>query len=244
MIQALPSLFVIARHGESELNLLKGNGWAMPKDSSASSEDELATIRRLKNLSNAHAELTELGVDQAKKTGEGLRSNFGIFDLVIHTGYTRSKATAEHILMSYPEGERTYTQFIEERRFREREAGPTQYMTEDEAAQAFPWQQTAFRREGPFYFRPPFGESLSDLCDGRVRAGFQDLCVSAAGKRVLLIGHGRSNFCLRACIDRLTTEQIQARLKEKGKKNCNVTVYVPDAEQQSRVLKEKDLIFW
>ncbi len=240
-----PELLVIARHGQSELNLLKGRGWAMPEESSAQSEEEVQVIRRLKKTPNHKVQLTPFGVQQARATGIGLRDRFGTFDAVIHTGHVRSTDTLKHILTAYTDQELLEMQILEDQRFRERESGPTQYMTKEEVDRAFPWQQNYYQVEGPYNFRPPSGESLADLCNGRVLFGFYDLCHRFAGKRVLIVGHGRSTFfCLPACIENLTVAESESWLQQKEVDNCSVMAYVPNIGKNALVLQECDLIFW
>ena len=57
---------------------------------------------------------------------------------------------------------------------RERDGGHTYDMTDAEASTAFPWLQDYWATFGPFFSRPPGGESLAQVCE-RVYAFLQKL---------------------------------------------------------------------
>jgi hypothetical protein len=61
-------------------------------------------------------------------------------------------------------------------------------MTDAEASAAFPWLQDYWSTFGPFFARPPGGESLAQVCE-RVYAFLQKVARTMAGKRVLVVSH-------------------------------------------------------
>ena len=78
---------------------------------------------------------------------------------------------------------------------RERDAGHAYDMTDAEAQAAFPWLQEDWTTFGPFFARPPGGETLADVIE-RVYAFLQKLTRTMAGKRVLVVTHGGTILAL------------------------------------------------
>src|SRR5262249_12315217 len=119
-----PSLLVLVRHGQSARNVAKKGNVFFVDDEARQS---------VRGTPDHKTPLTEDGQRQAERTGEALRARFGVFDYVYHSGYARTRETAEGILRAYPEGERRPIQVRSSPFIRERDSGYAYDMTTAEA---------------------------------------------------------------------------------------------------------------
>jgi broad specificity phosphatase PhoE len=103
---------------------------------------------------------------------------------------------------------------------RERDPGYAFNMTRDEADAAFPWLQDYWRTGGPFYARPPGGESLADVA-ARMQLFFEGAERELAGRRVLLVTHAGVMRILRFLFEGWTTDEFMARAKEEAAENAS-----------------------
>jgi broad specificity phosphatase PhoE len=71
---------------------------------------------------------------------------------------------------------------------------------------AFPWLQDYWGTFGPFFARPPGGESLAQVCEC-VYAFHQKLARTMAGRRVLVVTHGGTLWCFRYVLEGWTYEE-------------------------------------
>jgi broad specificity phosphatase PhoE len=124
---------------------------------------------------------------------------------------------------------------------RERDQGHAYNMTDAEAAAAFPWLQDYWATFGPFFARPPGGESLAQVCE-RVYTFLQKLARTMEGKRVLLVTHGGTIWCARYVLERWTYEEAERRFQTEHIRNCSVTWY----ELEGGRLQPRDTgaVFW
>jgi broad specificity phosphatase PhoE len=136
----------VCRHAESARNLAK-------KGSRYFLDDE--SRKAVQGVADHHVQITDEGRRQAVLTGRALRSEFGVFNYVYHSGYRRTQETAEHLLAAYTEEERKSMQLRHHLFLRERDAGWTYDMTTIEAEAAFPWLQGYWDTFGRFFARPP-----------------------------------------------------------------------------------------
>lgn len=212
---ARPALLVLVRHGQSARNVAK-------KRNTFFLDDEAR--RAVRGIPDWRIPLTDEGRRQAAMTGQGLRQRYGSFDYVYHSGYARTHETTERILAAWPPGERAAMQVRVNPFIRERDAGYAYDMTTDEAEQAFPWLQEHWRTFGPWFGRPPGGESLSDVA-GRVYLFLNMLFRDRAGQRVLAVTHGGTLRCFRFLLERWTFEDIAREWDTYRTPNCCVTTY-------------------
>lgn len=198
-MQEHPILLVVARHAESTRNVAKA-GQVFFRDPEAR--------RGLENEADHHAGLTDAGRDQARDLGKRLAAEFGTFDLVYHSGYRRARETVELALEAMAQSQ---PPVVRENIFlRERDAGYTFNMTTTEAEAAFPWLQEYWRIVGPFYARPPGGESLADVA-GRVQLFLESCERELAEKRVLLVTHAGVVRMVRFLLEGWTVDEAPAR---------------------------------
>jgi probable phosphoglycerate mutase len=114
-------------------------------------------------------------------------------------------------------------------RVREKEFGVLDRLTREGIALKFPDQAELRARLGKFYYRPPGGESWTDVIL-RLRSLCDTLSLhyAAPGSRVLIVAHQVIVLCLRYLIDELDEKQILAIDAEGDIANCGVTEYVLD----------------
>lgn len=212
-MRGVPSLLVVVRHAESTRNVAKA-GQVFFADADAR--------RGLEAEADHHAGLTEVGSEQAKALGARLAAEFGAFDLVYHSGFRRTSETADIVLEAM---EQSPAPVVRESIFlRERDAGYAFNMTKDEADAAFPWLQEYWRTVGPFYARPPGGESLADVA-ARVQLFFESNERELAGKHVLLVAHAGTVRMIRFLLEGWTVEEAPARWREEPIENASFVAY-------------------
>lgn len=210
-----PRLLVIVRHAESERNAAK-RGMVFFENSEAA-----APFRGKPDRDTA---LTESGRNAARALGHRLRDEFGQFDLVIDSGYLRTRLTADLLLEAWDEDERTAIERRTNDLLRERDAGDAENMTAAEASAAFPWLQEYWQETGRYLARPPGGESLADLAD-RARGFLDQEWSNMAGRRVLLVTHVGTGQMLRMCLEGWPPDAVEERLTSSPIRNCGVVAY-------------------
>jgi len=229
-----PSLLVLVRHGQSQRNVVKKRNHFYLDDESR---------RSVKGIPDHLIPLTEEGCRQAAVTGQALRETFGTFDHVFHSGYTRTIETTEHLLAAYSSEERARTIVRHHLFIRERDGGHTYDMTDAEVSATFPWLQDYWSTFGPFFARPPGGESLAQVCE-RVYAFLQKVARTMAGKRVLIVSHGGTMWCLRYVLEGWTYEEANRRFNTEPMPNCAVTSYRFDETARRLQLGDAGRVFW
>ncbi|MFI6327325.1 histidine phosphatase family protein [Micromonospora chersina] len=202
----------IVRHGESTANV-------------AATAAE-ASGAELIDLSHRDADvpLSPTGEEQARATGrwlaglpEGRRP-----DVAVVSPYLRAVRTAELALAG------TGVPASRDERLRDRELGILDGLTGHGVRQRYPDEAARRARLGKFYYRPPGGESWTDVAL-RLRALLGDLRRDHAGGRVLLFGHDALVFLLRYLVEGLTEAELMALTREHVIANCSVTAWSADA---------------
>jgi 2,3-bisphosphoglycerate-dependent phosphoglycerate mutase len=229
-----PSLLVLIRHGESERNIAKkGNTYFSDEESRKS----------IRGIPDHMIGLTQNGKEQALQTGLELRSRFGAFDYVYHSGYLRTIETAEGILKAYTEDEKRQLKVRQNLFIRERDPGYAYDMTTAEAEEAFPWLQDYWKTFGGFFANPPGGESLAQVCE-RVYLFLNMLFRDRAGKRIMVVTHGGTIRAFRFLLERWDYDEATDRFHTDLLSNCSVTVYEYEKLERRLVLKEYNQIYW
>ncbi len=228
------ALLVLVRHAESERNLLKGNQTFFADDQSR---------RDLRGIADPAVELTLEGRRQAVETGRALRAQFGSFDCVYHSGYRRTRETAELLLGAWAPEERRAIALQHDLFIRERDAGYAFEMTAEESERAFPWLAAYWRTAGSFFGQPPGGESLARVCE-RVHLFLDMIYRQRAGQRVLVVSHAATLGAFRFILERWTYEEATARLPADLSPNCGVTTYAFDPTRRCLALQRLNEVFW
>jgi broad specificity phosphatase PhoE len=227
-----PALLVLVRHGESARNVAKKSNRYFLDDESR---------KALQGIADWDVPLTSVGQRQAVATGQMLRARFGTFDYVYHSGYKRTADTAMGLLSAYTDDERAAMKVRAHPFIRERDAGHTYDMTTAEAEAWFPWLQEYWDTNGPWFARPPGGESLADVAQ-RAYLFLNMLFRDRAGQRVLVATHGGTLRAFRSLLERWPVEDIPALLKDCKTPNCGVTVYRLDPAAGRLRLEDLNLI--
>lgn len=228
-----PTLLVVVRHAESIRNQIK-------KDTVYFADD--AARRVVRGTPDHEVALTPAGHEQARQTGRAIRERFGLFDCVYTSGYTRTEETAQGLLEAYTDEERARIKVERSFYIRERDPGYAYDMTEAEARAAFPWLAEYWQTFGPFFSRPPGGESLADVA-ARVDTFLTMLSREHDGQRVLLVVHGGTIRCLRLLLERWPYEKVSELFAEEPPKNCGVTTYERSATGELRLV-EYNRVYW
>ncbi|WP_344440978.1 histidine phosphatase family protein [Kitasatospora nipponensis] len=106
-------------------------------------------------------------------------------------------------------------------RLRDRELGILEMLTAAAIEKRHPEEAARRRKMGELYYRPPGGESWSDVAL-RVRDCLRDLCAEEAGRPVLLVAHDTVVLMLRYVLERLTEERLVAF---EPVRNCSASVW-------------------
>jgi broad specificity phosphatase PhoE len=228
-----PRLLVLVRHGESARNVVKKHNRFFLDDESR---------KAVQGIPDWQVPLTEAGRRQAALTGEGLRERFGTFDYVYHSGYRRAEETAQGIFTAYSEDQRRSMKMRMNPFIRERDNGYTYDMTTAEAESAFPWLQEYWETFGPWFSRPPGGESLADVA-GRTSVFLNMVFRSHAGERILVVTHGGTLRAFRFLLERWTFEHAAAVLNAYHTPNCCITAYRFDSGSGRVELEDLNTVY-
>jgi broad specificity phosphatase PhoE len=106
-------------------------------------------------------------------------------------------------------------------RLRDRELGVLEMLTTAAIDKHHPEEAARRRRMGELYYRPPGGESWSDVAL-RVRDCLRDVCAEEADHPVLLVAHDNVVLMLRYVLDRLGEQELLT-LDAVG--NCSASVW-------------------
>ena len=210
-----PLEIVLVRHAESIRNQVK-------KDESFFA-DEYAR-NKVRGISDEEVELTEAGKSQARITGHVLKQRYGIFDYIYHSGYKRTKQTADEMLKNYSESEKDRMKVRMSSFIRERDPGYAYDMTEEEAKKYFPWMSEYWATFGGYFAVPPGGESLAQVTE-RIYLFMDTLFRDRAGQKVLIVTHAGAIRSFRFLLERWSYEQALKFSSEQKPLNCGVTIY-------------------
>ncbi|GAA3946326.1 histidine phosphatase family protein [Actinoplanes auranticolor] len=193
---------ILIRHGQSAANV------AFP----------LANQRGLleSGLSgrDTDVELTELGVEQARAVGRWLATPApgGLPEVVITSPYLRARETwriaAETSGLSLP-APGTDDRLVD------RLTGELELLTDAAIRQRFPDEPARFEQAGEYAYRPPGGETFSDIAD-RLTSFLDDLNGKQAGRRVVVVAHDSVVLMMRFVIEGLELAALPGIVAEHG----------------------------
>ena len=230
---------VLVRHGQSLRNIAESKG-PFFKDN--------RERERYGNCSDCLIPLTKLGMRQAKRAGRGLKQELLVFDYVIHSGYQRTRQTAEEILRAFTKRELGEMKVLEDLLIRERDCGYLINFTEAEVKETFPWWRDYWFNNDPFLATPLGGESMAKMCEGRLMEFFRRLegrCAASYRdrKNVLLVSHGRTILGIRYLLEGWSHERMNQAIKNENPPNCSATWYSYDHSGKAE-LKFENKIFY
>jgi len=174
-------LLVLARHGQSEWNLLNlFTGWKDPG-------------------------LTELGVEEARTAGRRLKALGLSFDVAFTSALTRAQATNDLILAELGQPD---LPTLRDEALNERDYGDLSGLNKDDAQARWGEEQVHLWRRS-YDVRPPGGESLKDTVARVLPYYMREILPRVMrGERVLVSAHGNSLRALIMVLDGLTPETV------------------------------------
>ncbi len=208
-----PTQLVLVRHGESRGNVA---------DRTAR---EAGALRLDLDLRDADMPLSDLGKQQAEALGRHIAS-LGPQDRpsrVFSSPYERAAATARIATAAADSG------VVEpDERLRERELGAFDGMTGTGIRQLHPEEAERRRWLGKFYYRPPGGESWTDVVQ-RVRQFLLNLSLDPGpSDRVWVFTHQAVILAFRVALEGLTEREILDIDGAQPLANCSMTRYRVD----------------
>jgi broad specificity phosphatase PhoE len=198
---------IAVRHGESTANA----AFALVPPGDVSGPD-------------ADIPLTPLGERQSGALGETL----SIWppdrrpEVVLCSPFLRARRTYDIAVKAAHERGVTLPATLIDDRLADRDMGELELMPWSAIAGAHPVEPDRLNSEGIYYYRPPAGESLSDVTD-RVLSLLGDVNRRYDGQRVLIMAHDAIVAVLHYLIDRPNLADFAAHLGENPAANASIT---------------------
>jgi broad specificity phosphatase PhoE len=221
-----PAELVLIRHAESAGNVARELALA----SGAATIDIGAR--------DCDVPLSPLGERQAAALGRWWSDHVLPYDALLCSPYVRARQTADIALRAA--GWDGIPVLVDER-LREKEFGAFDRLTATGILQRYPEQVELRRVLGKFYYRPPGGESWTDVIL-RVRSAFETVVREHAGKRIAVISHQVVVLCSRYVIERLTEDEILAIDRQGDVANCSETTYRLDPAADRLALQAYNVV--
>ena len=222
-----PREIVIVRHAESAGNVARDRALL-----DGAAEIAIAQAR------DCEVPLSDLGERQAAALGHWAARNIAALDVVISSPYVRARETAQLALAAA--GWESVPVEIDER-LREKEFGVLDRLTAIGITAQFPDQVALRKRLGKFYYRPPGGESWTDVIL-RVRSAMESLVREHAGRRVAIVTHQVVVLCMRYVLEKMTEAQLLAVDQAGDVANCGVTRYFAEGDPPALRLDAYNLV--
>lgn len=210
----LPIDLVFVRHGQSEGNAAKR----------LSERGDNTGYELLSNRHTRSFRISDRGREQAVIAGKWLTNEFSqngvVFDRFITSEYVRAMETAA--LLGLPNAAWFRNFYLTERDWGDLEVSP-----EKERAEKF-GEALRMRTIEPFFWRPPNGESLAEVCL-RLDRVLLTLHRECSEKRVIVVCHGDVIRAFRVLLERMPQQRFKELYLSKEKKdgvfNCEVLHY-------------------
>jgi broad specificity phosphatase PhoE len=203
---------ILIRHGQSAANV------AFPL------ADEQDLMESGLTGRDTDVELTELGVEQARAVGRWLTTlpAAELPTVVITSPYRRARETwriaAEESGLPLP------TPSTDDRLV-DRLTGELEMLTRAAVRERFPDEGARFDQAGEYGYRPPGGETFTDIAD-RLTAFLDDLNRRHAGERVLVVAHDAVVLVMRYVIEHLDWTEVAAIVEHSGQvRNASITSF-------------------
>jgi probable phosphoglycerate mutase len=218
----------VIRHGQSTGNVTA-------KEAEVSGLDAIDIPER-----DADVPLSDTGREQAEAVGRWLADRPAAErpDVVIVSPYLRARQTAELALAG------TGIVGILDERLRDRELGVLDLLTARGVAARLPDEASRRQRLGKFYYRPPGGESWTDVLL-RLRALLRELREDHPDGRVLLFAHEATHLLVRYLAERLSEAELMAVAHATTIANCSVSSWHRvDGELRPQLFNSVDHLRW
>ncbi|WP_210188732.1 2,3-bisphosphoglycerate-dependent phosphoglycerate mutase [Hyphomicrobium sp. CS1BSMeth3] len=202
-------LLVLVRHGESEWNKLNlFTGWKDP-------------------------DLTEKGVEEAKRAGKLLKEAGHHFDIAYTSDLTRAQHTLRLILAGLGQSN---LETIRDQRLNERDYGDLSGLNKDDARKRWGEDQVLIWRRS-YDVPPPGGESLKDTAVRVLPYYEAEIWPKLkSGKKVIVAAHGNSLRALIMQLEGLSGEEIIKRELATG------APIVYELDDAGKVVSRRDLV--
>lgn len=164
--------------------------------------------------------LSELGERQAAALGRWWARHLEPLDAIFCSPYVRAQETTAIAL----DAAGWKVPVIVDERLREKEFGLLDRLTRQGIEARFPEQAELRRRLGKFYYRPPGGESWTDVIL-RLRSVLDEICAEYADRRLAVVCHQVNVLCFRYVLERLDEQQLLDIDRAGDVANCAVTTY-------------------
>jgi NAD+ kinase len=185
----MPNDLVLVRHGESEGNVASHH--------SKKGDDRHYTDEFLLRHSSKWR-LTDKGIEQAKAAGDWIKTNIGEEFFRYYTSeYLRAEETSAYLNLPRANW---YPEFY----LRERDWGLLDVMTHAKRMEAHA-EALKKRDIDSFYWSPPNGESMAQLCL-RVDRTIDTFHRECEGKPVIVVCHGEVMWAYRMRLERMSLE--------------------------------------
>jgi broad specificity phosphatase PhoE len=205
-----PSELVLVRHAESVGNVA----------AAAAGRKGLARLEL--DYRDPDTPLSDNGVAQARALGRHLAAvdDDERPEVVLGSPYVRAASTVEHALDAWPGAPRP----VHDERLRERDLGLFDGLTGQGIRDTYPEEAQRRAAMGKFYYRPPGGESWTDVVL-RVRSLLTDIRAQHVGRRVWVFSHQAVIMSFRYLLENLTEEELLRTDGEQPLGNCSLTTY-------------------
>lgn len=203
---------VLVRHGESVGNLA----------ATAAGKKGLARLEL--DYRDPDTPLSDNGVAQADALGRhvaGLALDARP-EVVLSSPYVRAASTMERALHGWPSAPRP----VLDERLRERDLGLFDGMTGQGIRDTYPEESARREAMGKFYYRPPGGESWTDVVL-RVRGVLSDVREANEGRRVWVFTHQAVIMAFRFLLESLSEPELLDIDGSTPLANCSLTRYRP-----------------
>jgi len=199
---------VLVRHGESAGNI-------------ADAEARRRGLGRLELATrDADTPLSPSGEVQARAVGRHLRDldPRDRPDVVLSSPYVRAARTAELAV------EGLDIEVVPDERLRERDLGAFDGLTGAGIREAFPQESERRSVTGKFYYRPPGGESWTDVAL-RVRQFLTELRQVHGDRTVWIFTHQAVIMSFRLVLERMDEQRLLEIDRDEAIANCSLTSY-------------------
>jgi broad specificity phosphatase PhoE len=215
-----PAELLLVRHAESAGNVA----------SSAAEAAGLHTVDIAER--DMDVDLSPCGEEQACALGEWLRRRAVSPDAVVSSPYLRAERTAE---IALARAGLPLTVQVDER-LRERDFGMLDRLTNHGIAQRMPDQAEARARLGKFFYRPPGGESWTDVAL-RVRSAIDSISREHPDRCVMVVAHEVVILVFRYVLERLRERELLELGRAQPLLNCSVATFTFRDEDTGMVLR-------
>lgn len=189
----MPNNLILVRHGQTGTK--SNDAFRTPSQPTISYYDNDSTS--LMTTPGDGWKLTDLGKRQAQNLGKWL--NYKALGLAsdYHNFYVAPSIRTQEaaVNLNLPGAEWKINRML-----RERDWGKIGSMSRAEFMELYP-REARDKALDPLYWRPPNGESIADLFEGRARIAFNKICQESAGRNVVVVAHEEILWAFRLVIE-------------------------------------------